>query len=71
MTTPKLIPCLGVGCGLHRTCAAYAAIENSDPREVRISHCAVDIDTGARVRYVPIVQTPWPFPVPELGQEAR
>lgn len=66
-----IIPCLGVGCWLHRTCAAYEAVENSDPMGMRISHCATDAQTGRRVRYVPIVSVPWPFPVSEFGQEVR
>lgn len=34
-----LVPCFGMDCSRHLTCANYAAAENSDPSELRIATC--------------------------------
>jgi hypothetical protein len=45
--------CLGVGCEQRSSCACYARVEWSDPRELRMSFCPID-ERGHHTLYQPL-----------------
>lgn len=38
--------CLGIGCGMHGSCARYAAVDGSSPDDPRIPFCDVSASSG-------------------------
>jgi hypothetical protein len=48
-----LVPCMGICCAEHGSCAHYEAVNGSDPTGLRWSHCPLKSD-GSRALYVPL-----------------